>query len=123
MADLLLKDPKISQTDAYIATHKTKSKQNANIQASKLLAKPSVQIYMQQHETLAKETVVDIMNNSQKDDTRLKAAFDVLDRNLGKAIQKSENQNVNLNLNIEANKELSENFTDFLKKKTHSEAI
>lgn len=116
MADILLKDPSKSQTQAYIETHETKSRENAKTQASKLLSKPTVRIYMKRHEQLAKNKIVSLLQ--AKDEIALKAAQDILDRNLGKSIQRQQTTNTNLNLNIDASKELSEDFTAYLKAKT-----
>lgn len=122
--DLLATDPKIDQTEAYLATHKTTNRNTARSEASKTIAKPSSQIYLKKHVSMAKRTIVDIAMNSDKDETRLKASQDILDRTDGKAIQKTINQNTNLNLNIEASKELADNFTEFLKSQTsHVEPV
>jgi hypothetical protein len=118
-ADKLLSDPKISATQAYLETHETTNRPTAGNEAYKMLRKPSVQIYLKKHEDLAKETIVKIMTNGNfKPDTRIKAAQDILDRNLGKATTRSEDTSVNLNLNVQASQELSEAFTDFITGKT-----
>lgn len=120
-ADKILNEPEISQTQAYKDTHRTNSDKTAVVEASKLIRKPNVVIYMKRHEQMAKNTIVNIMKDkSIKPDTRLKAATDILDRNIGKSIQRTESHNTSLNLNIEASKELSDNFTAFLKGNTVS---
>jgi hypothetical protein len=115
-ADKIINDKKISNTQAYLDTHRTESRKVANVEASKLMAKPSVQIYLKRHEQLAKNKIVSLLG--AKDETALKAAQDILDRNLGKSIQRQQTTNTNLNLNIDASKELSEDFTAYLKAKT-----
>jgi hypothetical protein len=52
-----------------------------------------------------------------KAETRLKANQDILDRTIGKAIQKTEVKQENINLNIEASQELADNFAEYLKSK------
>lgn len=116
-ADKLLNDSKISHTQAYMDTHGTTNRKAANVQATKTLAKPSVQIYMKKHIKLATENIVEKLN-SEKEDISLKASIEILDRSLGKSIQRTESQNTNLNINLEASKELADNFTAFLKQNT-----
>jgi hypothetical protein len=116
-ADALLKDPSKSQTQAYIDTHDTNNHETAKVQGSKLANKPTVRIYMKKHEEKAKRRIAEMLD-SDKPDMVLKAATDILDRNLGKAIQRSVSENTNLNLNIEASKEMADNFTEFLRQNT-----
>ncbi len=89
-ADLLLQDPTISHTQAYLATHKTQNARAASVEASKNLAKPSVQIYMNSHVNKAKKKIIELIDND-KPDIALKASQDVLDRIHGKATVKQEN--------------------------------
>lgn len=118
-ADRLLADPSISQTQAYLDTHETNNKDTARIQASRLLTKPSVQIYLKKHVQMAKQNIVMMASDeSVKPDTRLKANQDILDRAVGKPTIRTESTNTNLNLNIEASQELNDQFTAFLKAKT-----
>lgn len=116
--DKLISDPKISQTDAYLETHATTNRATARAESSTSLAKPSSQIYLRKHIQKAKENIIEIANKSDKDETRLKASIEILDRSLGKSIQRTESQNTNLNINLEASKELADNFTAFLKQNT-----
>lgn len=118
-ADELIKDPKISQTEAYIRTHITTNRDSARNSASELMAKPSVQIYLKKHVQMAKRTMVSLAGDDRvKSGDRIKAAQDILDRTLGKAVQRTESENKNVNMNIEASTELNEAFTDFLKQST-----
>lgn len=114
--DLLDSNPKLSQATAYKMTHETVNSDTAKANASRTLASANVIIYRKQHEQMAKQTIVEIaMNKKAKDTDRIKAAQDVLDRNLGKATLKTEANITNLNLNIEASEELNQQFTEFLK--------
>lgn len=119
-ADRLLSNPKTSPTQAYIDTHITTNRDTAKVEASKLLTKPNVRIYMGEHVKKAKEINVEILNslddNSSISEKRLvhDVAESILDRELGKATQKTENTSVNLNLNLEANKAMGDAFTAFL---------
>lgn len=123
-ADRLLSDPKISHTQAYIDTHQTVNRSAAKTQAYKNLSKPHVQIYLKKHVDLAKRTSLEVMERALSGDTptwqRLAAdqAERIMDRELGKPIQRQETQNTNLNLNVQASQELSERFTEFLRTNT-----
>lgn len=116
-ADALLADPSKSQTQAYIETHQTNKQKTAVVEASKLIRKPNVRIYMKKHEDKAKKRVYELLDSS-KEDIVLKAASDILDRNLGKAVQRAQTENRNINLNLEGSQELSDDFTAYLKAKT-----
>lgn len=89
-ADKLLQDPGISQTQAWIDTHKTNNPRAASVESSRTLAKPSLQIYMQNHINKAKTRIVDLVD-SDKPDIALRASQDILDRTHGKATVIQEN--------------------------------
>lgn len=95
--DLLISNPKLSQQDAYLQTHKTENKAAARVNASKLLSKPSVQIYKQIHIDKAKRRIVQLVD-SDKEEIALKASESILDRELGKALSRTNNVNLNINL-------------------------
>ena len=123
--DLLDKDPKLTATKAYLATHETTNVDSARASASETLARPNVIIYRAKHVALAKQTVVAVMNNASKRANKpvyqrlaLDASNSILDRQLGKATTRVESTNTNLNLSVKANMKLSEDFTAFLKAKT-----
>lgn len=99
--DTLLSNPKMSQTEAYIRTHKTTSRKSASVSASQLLAKPSVAIYLAEHVDKARNKVVDLVDNATKDDVKLRAAQDILDRSYGKAVQKEENISKGISFTID----------------------
>lgn len=81
-------------------THEGISPLTAKSEVARLLAKPEAQIYLQEHVDKARNTVVDLLN-SEKDDIRLRASTDILDRNLGKATQKIEQTTTGITLNID----------------------
>lgn len=90
MVDLMQENPKLSATEAYIRTHQTVSRKTAGIEASRLLKKPSVIGYKDSAVKKAKNRIVSLVD-SENENTALKAAQDIIDRNEGKAVQKSEN--------------------------------
>lgn len=89
MVDMLLENPKLTQTEAYMRTHDTDNRKNAGIQASKILNKPSVQIYKDSAVRKAKSRIVSLVD-SENESIALKAATDIIDRTEGKAVQKNE---------------------------------
>jgi hypothetical protein len=100
-------------TKAYKEIHTTASDVTARTNAYKLLNKPDSQIYLQQHIDKASSTIVSLLD-SEKDDIKLRAATDVLDRSHGKATQTIQQQTSALNITIDltdAYKEL-ENSTE-----------
>lgn len=84
MADLLMSNPELSQTKAYLQTHNTNNVDTARTEASKTLSKPNVQIYMDKHINKAKTRIVELID-SDKPDIALRASQDILDRSHGKA--------------------------------------
>lgn len=88
--DLLHDNPKLSHTEAYLRTHKTESRITAGTAAHKLLKQPNVIGYRDSAVKKAKARIVTLVD-SENENTALKAAQDILDRNEGKAIQKTEN--------------------------------
>jgi hypothetical protein len=88
--DEILANPDISNTEAYIRHHKTDNRASARASVAKLLAKPNVIGYKDAAVKKAKNRIVELVD-SNNDNTALKAAQDIIDRNEGKAIQKSEN--------------------------------
>lgn len=89
MIEMMENDKTLSQTEAYIRTHETNNRKNASIEASKLLAKPSVQIYKDSAIRKAKKRIVSLVD-SDNEQIALKASADILDRTEGKAAQKTE---------------------------------
>lgn len=107
-ADHLLNNPKDSATEAAAQTYNVSTRDSAEVIASENLSRPSIQLYLEEHIDKAKETVVDIMNNSRilKDEPAhgrlaLEASKEILDRNLGKATQRVETHSTSVNLNLD----------------------
>lgn len=98
--DIIAQQKKRNATQAYIDTHPGVSRAVAQAKSGELLAKPEAQIYLQEHVNRARNTVVELLN-SEKDDIRLRASTDILDRNLGKATQKIEQTTTGITLNID----------------------
>jgi hypothetical protein len=92
MVDMLLDNPKLSQTEAYIRTHGTNSRVTAAVEASKTLRKPNVGIYKDSAVKKAKVRIVSLVD-SGNESIALKASQDIMDRTEGKAIQRSEQTN------------------------------
>lgn len=87
--DELLNNPKISQTEAYIRTHRTENRSTAGSRASELVKKRSVQIYSNATVGRAKKRIASLIDTTNES-IALKASQDILDRTEGKAIQKTE---------------------------------
>lgn len=106
--DELLKNPKLSQTEAYMRTHKTTNARSAGVSASKLLAKPNILIYMEEHVDMARNKVVQLMNTASREDIQFRSAQDVLDRVYGKPKQAVELQSKVLKINIDLTSAIEE---------------
>lgn len=87
-------------TKAYKEVHPNTDIKVAAVQASRLMAKPEAQLYLNEHIDKAKQTIVDLMD-SEKDDIRLRSATDVLDRTQGKAVSTVINQTTGVTLTID----------------------
>lgn len=108
-ADELLANPKISQTEAYIKTHQTNNRKSASVSASKLLAKPSVLIYLEEHTNMARKRIVSLVDGASKEEIQLRASQDILDRTYGKPTQRAEVVTTGITLNIDLTSALEEN--------------
>lgn len=97
--DIIAGQPGINQTDAYRQVHPNAADITARANAYQLMKKPEAQIYLQKHIDKAKETVVGLLD-SEKDDIRLRSADSILDRELGKATQRIEQQTNKVSINI-----------------------
>jgi len=84
--DIYLQQRKKNMTEAYLQTHPNASRETAQVRGSELLNSPAGIIYTEQQENKAKLTITALMD-SEKDDIKLRAAQDILDRNTGKARQ------------------------------------
>lgn len=97
----LMVNPKISNTEAYMRTHQTTNRKSASVSASKLLAKPSVSIYLQEHVNSARKRIVELVDVAGKEEIQLRASQDILDRSYGKAIQSHEVRSEKISINID----------------------
>lgn len=104
--DELLINPKKSATQAYIDTHETTNRASARASASKLLATPNAQLYMQEHVLKARDKVLELID-STRDDIALRASESVLDRQLGKSTQMIATHNKSVEIHID----LTKNYT------------
>ena len=98
--DIIASQKKRNATQAYMQVHPNVTPQTAQVNASQLLNKPTAIIYLQEHVDRAKSTIVSLLD-SEKDDIRLRSATDILDRNTGKAIQRTEVTTQGITLNID----------------------
>lgn len=98
--DLMNDNPKLSATEAYIRTHKTESRITAKNAASKLLQKPSVIGYKDSAVRKAKRRIVELVDSSNES-IAIKASQDIIDRNEGKAVQKSESVNKTVEVKLD----------------------
>lgn len=90
--DEIIENPTISNTEAYMKHHKTNNRKAASVEVSKLLSKPTAQIYKDSAIRKAKKRIVSLVE-SGNENIALKASQDILDRTEGKATQKTESVN------------------------------
>lgn len=88
-ADKILDNPKLSATKAVQQTYNPTTYNTARSIATENLAKPAIQLYLDEHVQKAKNRVITLVD-SDKDDIALRASDSILDRVLGKATQKVE---------------------------------
>ena len=88
--DLYAAQEKKNAAAAYKAVHPEANSTTAATNAYKLLQKPAANIYLEQHIDNARSTIVDLSQNSERDNIRLQASQDILDRSYGKATNKTE---------------------------------
>lgn len=89
LVDMLLEHPELKQSEVYRMLHPDASVKTSHVESSKILSKPSVQIYKDSAVSKAKERVVTLVDSSNES-IALKASQDILDRTVGKATIKSE---------------------------------
>jgi hypothetical protein len=97
----LLSNPKISNTEAYIRTHQTTNRRSASVSAAKLLAKPSILIYLEEHAGYAERRITELMYTAGKEEVQLRAAQDILDRSYGKPVMRKSEFATGVTLNID----------------------
>lgn len=98
--DIIASQKGVNQTQAYKMVHPNATDNTARNNASQLLKKPEAQIYLQKHIDKARTTMVTLLD-AEKDDIKLRAATDILDRTQGKAVQRTEVNSSILTLNID----------------------
>lgn len=98
--DIIASEPGINYTQAYKQIHPTASDNTARNNSSQLLKKPESQIYLQKHIDKAKSRVVELID-SNKENIALQASEAVLDRALGKAVQRVQTENKHLIMKID----------------------
>lgn len=106
--DIIAGQKERNATQAYKDVHPNAATTTAAAAANKLLAKPEAQIYLQEHVDRAKQTMVQLLN-SDKEEMQYKASQDILDRNLGRAIQQVQTTSVGVQLNIDLTSALPAN--------------
>lgn len=99
--------PALNQTEAYKQIHANASDNTARNNASQLLKKPEAQIYLQEHISKARNKVVSLIDD-EKSDIALRASEAILDRALGKAVQRSEVHSTGVTLTIDLTSSLTE---------------
>lgn len=109
--DIIATQKKRNATEAYMETHPNATRQSAQAQVSNLLNKPEAQIYLNEHVNKAKQTIVNLLD-SDKEEIQYKSAQDILDRNLGRAIQQIQQTSVGVTLNIDLTSALPQETQD-----------
>ena len=98
--DIIASEPSTNYTNAYKQVHPTASDNTARNNSSQLLKKPEAQIYLQKHIEKAKSRVVELID-SNKENIALQASEAVLDRALGKAVNRTETTSLNIDVAIQ----------------------
>lgn len=96
--DIIASQKKQNATAAYKQVHPNASQITAGVNSYKLLKKPEAQIYLKKHIENAKKTIVELSQSANKEEVRLKASQDIVDRTHGKATQLNQNTNININI-------------------------
>lgn len=113
LVDYLVKNPKATRKEAGLAVLRTTNPNSAAALASRMLNKPHVAAYLEEHMSLAQGAMIDLLQDSRefaseggRDGASYAAvavtiAKDIMDRGYGKATQKVEMQSTAVNLNID----------------------
>lgn len=105
--DIIATQKKRNASQAYKEVHPEASDITARANAHQLLKKPEAQIYLQKHIDKAKKTIVELLDTG-KDEIKLRSAQDILDREHGKATQKTEVQTTGVTLSIDLTSRLNQ---------------
>lgn len=98
--DIIAGQTKRDASKAYKEIHPNANALTAKVNASKLLAKPEAQIYLKAHTDKAKARVVELID-SDRQDIALRASEAVLDRELGRPIQRVQTHSTGITLSID----------------------
>lgn len=98
--DIVAGQKKQNVTEAYRQVHPDATDNTARSNAWKLMQKPEAHIYLQQHIDKARNTIVSL-TDSDKDEIRLRASQDILDREHGKATTVTEVKSTGVTINID----------------------
>lgn len=98
--DIIASQTEQNASQAYKAIYKRASDNTARNNASQLLKKPDAIIYLQQHTDKAIKTMVELLD-SDKDDIKLRASSDIIDRSFGKAVQQVQTTSQSVVINID----------------------
>lgn len=82
-------------TKAYKEVHPTAKSITANVNGYKLLKKPDAQLYLDKHINKAKNRIIELVD-SNRENIALQASESILDRALGKPVNKTESINLNI---------------------------
>lgn len=127
-ADYLLKNPKSTPKEAAVEAYNQTTDHTYEVIASENMSKPEILSYLNEHDLEAQNTVISVMMNARKKKKHpqfqklaLDSANTILDRVHGKATQRLEANSTVVNLNIEANEQLNQQFTEFLRQSTNQQ--
>lgn len=101
--DVIAREPLTTQGQAYSRIYGTTDKKQAIERASRLMSKPEAKIYLNKHIEKAKKRIVQL-TDSENEQVALKASQDILDREKGKATQRTESVSEKLTIAIDLTK-------------------
>lgn len=98
--EVLVSNPKASATEAAVQAYNVKSRLVGRTIAGENMTKPNILQHLVANSERAEQKIVDLME-AEKDEVKLAAAKDILDRVHGKATQKIEQSSTGVTLNID----------------------
>jgi DNA phosphorothioation-dependent restriction protein DptG len=98
--DIVATQKKRNAAQAYREIHPKASDITARVNAYQLMNKPEAQVYLQEHVAKAVNRIVELVD-SDKPDIALRASQDIIDREKGRAIQKTELTSTGVTLTID----------------------
>lgn len=105
--DVVLANPKMAVSDAYLQTHKTNNPRTAAVNGSVLMNQPNVLAYMAKHSDIAEQAIVSVLKNAKKRKNKdsiqwqrlvLDSGAEILDRVHGKALTRTNSLNVSMTM-------------------------